>query len=75
MPVELLSDIAYAALTLLVAVLAVYFAIRLLGRIAKFVVTVIILVIVVVVLWVIFSDGGTLQSLWSGNAIAALFRI
>lgn len=59
MPVELFGDIAYAALALLIAVLAIYFAVRIMGKIAKFVVTVIVLIVVAVVLWVIFSDTGT----------------
>ncbi len=58
MPVELFGDIAYAALALLIAVLAIYFAIRILGRITKFVVTVIVLIVMAVVLWLIFSDSG-----------------
>lgn len=59
MPVELFGDIAYAALALLIAVLAIYFAIRVMGKIAKFVVTVIVLIVVAVVLWKIFSNTGT----------------
>ena len=62
MPVALFTDIAYAALTLLIAVLAVYFALRLLGKLTKFVVTVIVVVVVVVVLWMIFSDHSIIQS-------------
>ena len=64
MPVELFGDIAYAALSLLVAVLALYFALRVLGRIAKFVVTVVVLIVVAVVLWIIFKDGGASLSLF-----------
>ena len=64
MPVELFGDIAYAALALLVAVLALYFALRVLGRIAKFVVTVVVLIVVAVVLWIIFKDGGASLSLF-----------
>ena len=55
-PVALFTDIAYAALALLIAVLALYFVLRLLGKIAKFVVSVIILAAVAAVLWFIFSD-------------------
>jgi lipopolysaccharide export LptBFGC system permease protein LptF len=62
LPVALFTDIAYAALTLLIAVLAVYFALRLLGKLTKFVVTVIVVVVVVVVLWMIFSDHSIIQS-------------
>ena len=53
---ELFTDIAYASLTLLVSVLAVYFALRLLGKMAKFVVTVIVTIVVIVALYLIFSD-------------------
>ncbi|MBQ8357013.1 MAG: hypothetical protein IJX39_04295 [Clostridia bacterium] len=59
MPVELFTDIAYAALALLVAVLAIYLAIRLLGKLAKFIIFV---VVVVLVLWFIFSDNSILQT-------------
>lgn len=62
---ELFQDIAYAAVTLLIAVLAIYFAVRLLGKLAKFVITLIVLVVVAVVLWMIFSNTGTLPSVWS----------
>ena len=60
--IPLLTDIAYAALALLIAVLALYFALRLLGKIAKFFVTVIILVVVVVALYLIFSDHSILNA-------------
>lgn len=56
LPITVFTDIAYAALTLLIAVLALYFVLRLLGKIAKFIVSVIILVAVAAVLWFIFSD-------------------
>ena len=56
LPITVFTDIAYAALTLLIAVLALYFVLRLLGKIAKFIVSVIILAAVAAVLWLIFSD-------------------
>ena len=56
--VELFSDIAYAALALLIAVLAVYLTVRLLGKLAKFVVCTVVLAVVAVVIWLIFSNGG-----------------
>ena len=62
MPVALFTDIAYAALALLIAVLAIYFALRLLGKLAKFVVSVIVLIIIAVVLWLIFSDHSIIQA-------------
>ena len=62
LPVALFTDIAYAALALLIAVLAIYFALRLLGKLAKFVVSVIVLIIIAVVLWLIFSDHSIIQA-------------
>ena len=61
-PVALFTDIAYAALALLIAVLAIYFALRVLGKIAKFFVTVIVLAVVAVVLYLIFSDHSILKA-------------
>ena len=61
--IALFTDIAYAALALLIAVLAFYLVLRLLGKIAKFIVSVIILVAVVAVLWFIFSDHGMAQGI------------
>ena len=58
MPVELLVSIAYGALALLIAVLAIYLALRLLGKIAKFV---IFAVVVALVLWFIFSDQSVVK--------------
>ena len=58
MSVELFTDIAYAALALLIAVLAIYFTLRLMGKVAKFIVTTVIVIVVGVVLWMIFSDTG-----------------
>ena len=50
---ELLSEIARGALMLLIASLAVYLSLRLLGKIAKFVIGVI--VIVVIIYFVFFA--------------------
>ena len=55
---EMLTDIAYAAIALLITVLAIYLSIRLLGKLAKFV---IILVVIAVVLWFIFGDNSILK--------------
>jgi len=44
---EILSEVARGALMLLVAVLAVYLALRLLGKIAKFIVAVVIIAVVI----------------------------
>ena len=59
MPVEIFTDIAYAALALLIAVLAVYLAVRLLGKLTKFV---IIVVAVVLVIWLILSDNSPIKA-------------
>ena len=55
--VQLLVDIAIAAVALLVTVLAIYLAFRLLGKLAKFFVTII---VIVFVLWLLFSDNSFL---------------
>lgn len=55
---DVLADVAFAALALLVAVLAIYLAIRLLGKLAKFV---IILVLIVLAVWLVFSDKSFLH--------------
>ena len=62
MSLQFFTDIAYAAVALLVAVLAVYLSLRLLGKLAKFV---IIAVVIAVVLWFIFSDHSILQTILS----------
>ena len=56
--VKIFTDIATAALAVLVAVLACYLALRLLGKVAKFLVTVIVIVLVV---WFVFSDHSILS--------------
>ena len=56
--VQLLVDVAIGAVALLVTVLAIYLAFRLLGKLAKFFVTVI---VIVFVLWLLFADGSPLD--------------
>lgn len=58
MAIGIFTDIATAAIALLIAVVAIYFVLRVMGKIAKFVVTTIILIVVAAVLWMIFSDTG-----------------
>lgn len=53
-------DLSYGALAMLVAVLAIYLALRLLGKFAKWLITV---VIIVLVLWFLFSNHSILQYL------------
>ncbi len=55
---SVLTDVAFAAIALLVAVLAIYLAIRLLGKLAKFV---IILVLIGLAAWLVFSDKSFLH--------------
>lgn len=54
------TDIAYASLAVLITVLCTYLSLKLLGKIAKFV---IIAVVIAVVLWFLFSDNSILHSL------------
>ena len=60
---EVLAQIAFAAMALLVGVLAIYIAIRFLGKLAKFAV---VLVVIVLVLWFFLSDNSFLHSLLDG---------
>ena len=57
---QVILDLSYAALVILIAVLAVYLAFRLLGKFAKLLVTV---AVIVLVLWLVFSNRGALQYL------------
>ena len=59
---KILGDIAIALVTVLVAVLGVYFALRFLGKVAKIVVAIL---IVIVVLWLLLSNGGILGDLFA----------
>ena len=58
--IRILSDIAYGALALLVALLVIYLALRLLGKFAKFVIT---LAVVGLVLFFVLSDHSILGTL------------
>ena len=62
MDLRIFTSIAYAALALLITVLAIYLSLKLLGKIAKFV---IIGVVVAAVLWFLFSDHSVLQLIGS----------
>lgn len=57
---EFLIQLAHGAVALLIAALAIYLSLRLLGKIAKFVIAVI---VIAVVLWFLLSDHSILQSL------------
>ena len=56
--VQLLVDVAIGAVALLVTVLAIYLALRLLGKLAKFFV---IVIVIAFVLWLVFADGSPLD--------------
>lgn len=58
---DFLIQLAHGALALLVAVLAMYLSLKLLGKIVKYVVIALIAVATVIVLFVIFSDAQILQ--------------
>jgi len=58
--VQILVDVAIAAVAILVAILAVYLAMRLLGKLAKFAIGVI---VVALVLWFVFSDSSFLSDI------------
>ena len=56
--VQLLVDVAIGAVALLVTVLAIYLALRLLGKLAKLFV---IVIVIAFVLWLVFADGSPLD--------------
>ena len=56
--IQLLVDIAIGAVALLITVLAIYLALRVLGKLAKIAV---ILIMIVFVVWLIFADGSPLD--------------
>ena len=58
--VEILVDVAIAAVAVLIAILAVYLALRLLGKLAKIAIGAI---IVALVLWFLFSDSSFLSDI------------
>ena len=60
--VQTLTDIAKSAVALLITVLAIYLAVRLLGKLAKFVITI---VVVVFVAWLLLSDNSILGDIIS----------
>ncbi len=68
MNVQFFSDLAYSALALLIAVLAIYLAVRLLGKLAKFV---IIVVVIAAVAWFLLADASPVQIL----ALSTPFRL
>ncbi|MBR2311899.1 MAG: hypothetical protein IKA46_01245 [Clostridia bacterium] len=60
--VDLLVDIATSAVAVLITVLAIYLAIRLLGKLAKFF---IMIIVVVFLIWLFFSDSSFLSEIIS----------
>ena len=60
MDLQFFTAIAYASIAILVAVLAIYLALTLLGKISKFVV---IVIAIAFLLWLLFSNHGFVQML------------
>ena len=56
--VDIFVDIATAALAVLIALLACYLSLRLLGKLAKFL---IVIVVIALVAWFVFSDHSVLR--------------
>lgn len=56
---ELLLQVAHGAVAVLISLLAIYLSIKLLGKIAKFVIGVI---LIALVLWFLLSDNSILQT-------------
>ena len=56
---ELLLQVAHGAVAVLVALLAVYLSLKLLGKIAKFVIGA---VLIALVLWFLLSDNSIMQT-------------
>lgn len=67
--VDLLVDIATSAVAVLVTVLAIYLAMRLLGKLAKFF---IMIIVVVFLIWLFFSDSSFLSEIISTVRSAGL---
>ena len=55
---QLLTDIAMAAVALLVTALAIYLALRLLGKLAKIFIT---LIVIALVAWLLLADASPLS--------------
>ena len=58
--IQLLVDVAIGAVAILVTFLAIYLALRLLGKLAKLAV---ILIVVIFVLWLVFAEGSPLDGM------------
>lgn len=72
---EIFTNIAQAALALLVAALAVYLSLRLMGKVAKFVISVVVVIVLGIAMWKIFgSTGGSLPILDKIAAIKGIFQ-
>ncbi len=67
--VDLLVDIAISAVAVLITVLAIYLAMRLLGKLAKFF---IVIIVVVFVIWLLLSDSSFLNEIISTVRSAGL---
>lgn len=60
---EIFTEIARAAVAMLITVLAIYLSVKLLGKLAKFIIT---LVVIAFVLWLIFADSSFLSGWIAG---------
>ena len=58
---DTLAGVARGALTVLVAALAIYLALRLLGKIAKFVITAVVIIAVIYIVFFATDIGQTLK--------------
>ncbi len=72
--IELLKSIGVMTVGVLVAILAVYLALRFLGKFAKIAIGIVVLV---VVLWLVFSENSVLREFISlaGNAPLGVFSV
>lgn len=59
---EIFSDIAISAISVLVTLIAIYLSVRLLGKLAKFVIGVVIIAFLV---WLFVSDNSILSTIMS----------
>ena len=68
---EVLAKIAFAAMAVLVAILAVYVAVRFLGKLAKFIIAIVVILLIV---WFLFSQHSFLNVLQALPAPARLLQ-
>ncbi|MBR6727515.1 MAG: hypothetical protein IKM08_04935 [Clostridia bacterium] len=59
---EMFSDIAFSAISVLITLIAIYLSVRLLGKLAKFVICI---VIIAFLIWLFVSDNSILSTVMS----------